>query len=126
MSLDSLPPGVLDLIARSIKSVSHIEVLMCLRHDPDRMWSAQELARQCRTNASMVESQMRELGPLVATIGSSPSTYRYNFESEISDDNVKALLEHYRTHSRSVLDAIYSNPIDTIRSFADAFKIKKD
>lgn len=126
MSTEALPEAVRNLIARLIKSASHIDALMCLRQDPDREWTAQELARELRTNASMVETQMRELGPLVATIGGMPARFRYNKESKESDDNVLALIDHYRTHSRSVLDAIYSNPIDTIRSFADAFKIKKD
>lgn len=99
---------------------------MCLRQDPDRAWTAQELARELRTNASMVENQMRELGALVATIGGTPYRFKYNKESDAVDADVVALIEHVRTHSRAVLDAIYNQPIDTIRSFADAFKIKKD
>lgn len=126
MSTEILPEGVRNLIARSIRSASHIEALMCLRQDSDRAWTAQELARELRTNASMVENQMRELGELVATIGGTPARYRYNKVSEETDKNVIALIDHVRTHSRAVLDAIYANPIDTIRSFADAFKIKKD
>jgi hypothetical protein len=56
---------------------------------------------------------------------SSDGTYRFAPKSEDLRTAAEALLKAYVERPRFVIRAIFAEPKDTLRIFADAFKLKK-
>jgi hypothetical protein len=54
-----------------------------------------------------------------------PPTYRYAPPPELHR-SIAGLVETYRERRVSVINLVYSRPSDAIRSFADAFRLRKD
>lgn len=80
-----------------------------------------------RTNDKLVTSQLEDLDDAVIKDGSEPDLvvqFRYNNSDWVTVGD--EICELYRTRRHSLINAIYDHPIDTIRSFAEAFRIKKD
>ncbi|WP_413561216.1 hypothetical protein [Bdellovibrio sp. HCB209] len=76
-----------------------------------------------RSNPSYARSQLEELVGLGLVVCEGDA-YRYI----VSDMSAMAekLEVVYNSRRSTVINYIYSQPIDNIRDFADAFKIKKD
>jgi hypothetical protein len=51
--------------------------------------------------------------------------YRYHPSSPRLRDEVNALAAAYRQNRVAVINLIYNQPPDPVRSFADAFKLRK-
>lgn len=122
---DRIPRNIDDFIMRYIRSVGHLEVLLFLMRYPERAWTAEEISLEMRTNVSYAEKQLSDLSGLVVMRDDVPRRYQYDAVDE-QHELVKKVDELYGSHRHALINAIYSKPIDTIRSFADSFRLKKD
>lgn len=120
---DDLDGDVRKLLDKCIRSVGHLEALLLLFQNPQRLWTALDVSRELRTNEALALHQLDELCPYV--VEKHVNEFRYASSSE-NDAVVKKLTELYRERRHAVINYIYSKPPDALRSFADAFKIKKD
>jgi hypothetical protein len=123
-----LPEEVRRFIAHHIDSVEQLEILLLLHQQPGRAWSSEAVARELRIPSKSAGERLEDMvhdGPL-SRQGVSPEEYRYGPESMKLDDAVRGLATRYATHRVSVINLIYSKPIDKIRTFADAFRLRKD
>lgn len=119
-----IPEALRLFLRRNINSVSLLDVLLLLRREVPRSWTPDELSIEMRTNRSYAASQLAELQALklIHFDGS-----KYSYEGTTQDQQLIADLEDlYNSRRSTVINFIYSQPIDSIRDFADAFKIKKD
>lgn len=112
-------------IDRYIRSVGHLEVILFLMRYPERAWTAEEISREMRTNVSYAEQQLGDLMGLVVLKEEVPRRYLYAADLE-HHALVVQLDELYRSHRHALINSIYAKPADTIRSFADSFKLKRD
>ncbi|UOF00875.1 hypothetical protein [Bdellovibrio reynosensis] len=96
-----------------------------MKQNPDREWSARDLSKEMRTNVDYAASQLAFLAYKGFINPTDDVCYKYHSESPYKP-MVDQLEEYYNLHRPSVINCIYSQPIDSIRGFADAFKIKKD
>lgn len=119
-----IPEPLRLFLRRNISSVSLLEVLLLLKRGAPRSWSPEELSVEMRTNPSYATSQLAELLALkLLTLDAG----RFRYEPSEEDKEVLDALELlYNSKRSAVIDFIYSQPIDSIRDFAEAFKIKKD
>jgi hypothetical protein len=121
-----IPAEVKSLIGRCVKSVGHLEALLLLHSQPDRSFTALELSQELRTNESYAAHQLTELCSVVER---NQDRFKYKADAE-TDAAVSKLAEFARERRHALINYIYSNPAsatrDSIRSFADAFKLKKD
>lgn len=128
MSDASLPPRVQRFLETHIDSVEKLEVLLLLRNQPARAWTAGGVAQELRIMEASAQGRMEDLCArgLVACEGGVPPTYR--FAPAASDDSqaVTELAATYATRRVSVITFIFSRPTDRLRSFANAFRLKKD
>ncbi|MNT57560.1 hypothetical protein D3C72_1949340 [compost metagenome] len=112
-------------IRKYINSVSLLDVLLMLKRDSSRVWTPEEVSAEMRTNPYYAKTQLEELVAAKILVAISGGGYQYLADSahgEIIDQ-----LEHlYNSRRSTVINYIYSQPIDSIRDFANAFKIKKD
>ncbi len=79
-----------------------------------------------RTTPDYAKQQLEELAAL-GLLQRCTTVDSYKFESTPDLDSVlKQLTSDFASHRLAIIDLLYSQPIDKIRGFSDAFKIKKD
>ncbi|HUG90377.1 MAG TPA: hypothetical protein VML55_06070 [Planctomycetaceae bacterium] len=125
---DEFPDDVQRLLSEHISSVAQLEVLLLLREQRERAWSAAEVAKALYTTPEMVAEQLADLerrGLLAFDAGAEPQ-YRYWPASPELDNQVSRLDTIYRERRVAVITYIYSQPLDKVRTFADAFRLRKD
>ena len=63
---------------------------------------------------------------LLVSEGATPPTYRFAPARQDDDADVTELAQCYAERRVSVISFIFSRPLDTVRGFADAFRLKRD
>jgi hypothetical protein len=127
-----LPIEIQTFVVDHLDSIEQVEVLLLLRERRERAWTPSELSRELRSAPESVAKRLRGLlDKKLVTLYSEKGPggellYSYQPPSEKADHLVGELAEQYRTRRFSVINLILSKPADAIRTFADAFKIKKD
>jgi hypothetical protein len=127
MMSDEFPIDVKQFIADHIDSVAQFELLLLLRGDPSRAWTPQDAGRALYASADAIAIQMAELQSrrlLAAGVGD--RTFVYRPENAELARQVDRLADLYRERRVAVITAIYAKPTDKLRSFADAFRLRKD
>lgn len=125
---EDFPQHLKQFIAQQIRSVSQLEMLLLVRSDRERSWTSEELGRALYLAAEMCAQQLEELeaGGLVKAAANSERRYSYAPADAVIDRTVGELAEMYQQRRVSVITAIYSEPIDKIRTFAEAFRFRKE
>lgn len=105
-----------------------LELLLLIRTQPKREWSADELARELRAASEWSEHECTHLAErkLIATIGGTPTKFRYGPAQPELEEAVNWLATAYPERRFSIIQVIFSAPSEPIQSFADAFKLRKD
>lgn len=121
---DVIPPEVREFIIRHIDSVSQLEALLMLRAHPEESWEVGRIA-------SRVYASDRELGVVLARFAAEGfltregELYRYRADDPATDRTIAELARRYASHLIPVTNMIHSKPRG-MRSFSDAFKLRKD
>ncbi len=120
-----IPEDVRSFVFQHIASVEQLEILLLLRTRADRAWTAEEVAAELRTDARSVRERMDDLraGGLLAPSGDG---VRYEPRSPALDRTVGNAAACYESHRVAMITLIFSKPSDRIRSFADAFRLRKE
>lgn len=128
MSDEGIAPDVRSLITSCIDSVVQLEVLLLLHAQPDKRWVASDLARELRIDSAWAEGQLAQLcARNLLTCSSDPAPiYQYGPGTSDLERAVAGLAQAYMDRRVSVISLIYSKPADALRSFSDAFKLRKD
>jgi hypothetical protein len=120
--------NVTAFLAAHIDSVLQLEILLLLQAQPQRDWTSTDVAQELRIDAAWSSGQLEGLAAagLLAATGGTPPAYRYAPKTAELDDAVKGLARAYEDRRVTVIGMIFSKPLDKIRSFADAFRIRKE
>lgn len=126
--LNDLPDDVRRFLAANIGSVAELEVLLLLRCSRDHAWSAEEVSRALYTAPEMMSLQLAELEAkgLLEASDASGAVYRYLPRIKGLDAVVARVAELYKQRRVAVIALIYSEPVEKARTFADAFRIRKE
>jgi hypothetical protein len=126
---DGISPEVRLFIHRTINSVEQLEVLLFMMSNPDRDWSTEEVARQIRVPPASVNAKLEELheARLLKVERTATSCFRYAPDSAALEAEVAESLDRaYRERKDTIIKLIFSRPLNNIRVFADAFRIRRD
>ncbi|HWB08952.1 MAG TPA: hypothetical protein VG826_07000 [Pirellulales bacterium] len=126
--MSDLPDDIQRFIAVNITSVAQLEVLLLLRGAPDREWTAEDVSRTLYAAAGGMAKQLAELeskGLVSATQGPEPR-FRYRPAGDELHELVGRLANIYQERRVAVISSIYSESIDQARTFAEAFRVRKD
>jgi hypothetical protein len=120
-----LPDELERFIRNRIRSVWALELLLLLAAEPDRAWSEDDANRALRGSAGLVRST---LGALVQAglLAFEGEQYVYRPATPELRQRVEQLAEAHAARPLAVVQAILDAPNDRIRSFADAFRVRKD
>jgi hypothetical protein len=128
---NGISPCVKQFITDHVESVMQLEVLLLLAGhsgQPRRIWAAADLAQQLRIDSAWVDAQLRMMaaGGVVAVVEGSPPQFRYEPRTTELSQTIDELAHAYNDRRVTVIGLIFSKPGDKIRSFADAFRLRKD
>jgi hypothetical protein len=122
-----IPKDVRALLIEHIDSVVQAEILLLLHAAAGRSFTAAEVGNELRIDAAGAEAQLTHLqarGLLRA--GGGAGQFAYGPRTAQLDAAVAGLARAYADRRVSVISLIYSKPTDQLRSFADAFKLRRD
>jgi hypothetical protein len=113
-------------VQQRLTSVDQIEIVLLLMRDSARSWTAPEVATAVGTAQESAAMRLFLLasGGLIVFEASGIPRYRY----AVSDNATHALLtelSNVYTENRAAIAALIGAPPDPLRTFADAFKLKK-
>lgn len=111
-------------LAGSLGSIWSLELLLILRNNPERQWFVDELDRELRASAQVVEEALHALARLGLVVPTGAKAWRYGPSSPDLDAIAGTLARLYATKRISVINAIHASAIDRMRTFASAFRIR--
>jgi hypothetical protein len=124
--LPSPTDALKNLLQQRLTSVDQIEIVLLLMRDPARAWTAPEVAAALGTaqeSAAMRLFLLASTGLIVFEAAGMPK-YRYAVGDAATEALLSELARLYES-DRAVVAALVGAPPDPLRSFADAFKLKK-
>lgn len=128
MAEADIPDEVKRFLAEYIDSLFQLEVLLLLQARPEVSWTAEQVDRETRIGLESVKALLAgfaQIGFLSVSKGPDLS-YRYQPATDELDQVIKLVATAYKERRVKVTSFIYSSPLDKIRSFAEAFRIRKD
>ena len=126
MSDEAVPKHVQQLIDERIDSVAQLEIMLQLQANPARAWSPGELAQAMRIDRAMAKVQLDDLCARQLVNCGTVGQYRYWPATPELDAAARDLARAYTDRRVTVIGLIFSKPVDKLRTFADAFRLRKD
>jgi hypothetical protein len=116
-------PDVLSFIREHIRSVWALELLLKLKADADRCWTADELVEAMRASHALVDDNLAALTSAGLVVPDDAGCFRYRPAAPALAAMCDELEETYRVRPVTVIRWI-SAPAERLRSLADAFKFR--
>ncbi|HEU4681311.1 MAG TPA: hypothetical protein VFS51_06165 [Gemmatimonadales bacterium] len=121
-----IPDDVRRFLLQSIDSVEQLEILLLLHGSPATDWSPDAVAQHLYSNPASVARRLAALQAKEAlSTNDLASTYRYRPGTPDLDATITRLAEVYRQRRVAVITAIASKPMENVRAFSDAFRLRK-
>jgi hypothetical protein len=116
---------VLAFINESIRSVWSLEILVAMMSNPRRSWQTEELVREVRGSTAVVLTSMSALVDAGLVAAGAAGEFSYQPKSAERGALAEKLVRAYSERPVAVVKAILTAPSDKVRTFADAFIVKK-
>lgn len=119
-----LSPAIRAFLARHIRSVEQLEILLLFSREPAAIWSEQNVYDAILSTPQSVMGWLNALTRegLLEKVGDSAAGYRCcRDERQIAQ--IAELAELYRIKPVRIIETIYKPKLDAAQSFADSFKI---
>lgn len=127
MTAPAIPDDVARFIRERIRSVGQLEVLLLLHRASDRWWSPDEVNGELRSSLHSALQCLEELrdARLLEERSAGGRAFRFHPAAADATPTVERLSEVFRDRMAAVIDCIYSERQNSIREFAEAFRLKK-
>lgn len=115
-------------IAQHVDTAELLDTLILVHSAPGRDWTPEDVARAIFTVPAGATRRLEELvhRRLAASTGGANPVYRYAPASAALREQVDMLAAAYRTNRVAVVNLVYERPRDALRSFSDAFRVRRD
>ena len=127
--MPQLSQNVITFLDRNIDSAEQLEILLLLKRNPEKEWTAEEVSTELLTSVSSVGSRLADLhsrGVLSKQTRLNKPCYKYRPQTPDLNRTITDVEKAYAKYRVRIISMIYSKPIDRIRTFADAFKVKDE
>lgn len=128
MDRDDIPDDVKRFILVSIASVPHLEAILLLRKENERIWRSAQVAQRLYINEKAADellADLQALGILQVEPDAAPA-YRYQPQSPELTQMIDRLTAIYASNLIKVSNLIHSKTSKNAQRFADAFIWRKD
>lgn len=116
---------VRQLVDGGVRTLEQMEILMVLAQDPDKAWSHDALRRHAilstQRGQELVDALERR--GLVIRVGEE-SQLRIGPSADLAA--LRALRASYERDRTNVINAFFASNLASLRSFADAFKLRRN
>lgn len=129
MAQSDIPEDVKRLLREHILSVEQLEILLLLRARRDRDLDAKVISEELRTSETSASSRLADLeqrGFVTRREEAELVLYRYAPNTKWLEETVELLDGAYAERRYRVIELIFSKPIDNLRTYAGAFRFRKD
>ena len=120
-----IPEEVRRFLLQCIDSVEQLEVLLLLHGSPAVLWSPEAVATTLYSNPDSIARRLAGLHAKELLEAAAASSYRYSPKTADLDATVLLLAETYRQRRVAVITVIASKPMENVRAFSDAFRLRK-
>lgn len=120
----SIPKDVADFIRECIDRLETLDVLLLLQSARTRTWTVRQVSDEMRSSPLAVESALQTLHSR-GLLGKDDDTFVFRPRNAELDEKTSRLAACYREKRTAVITIIFSRPNEAVRSFAEAFRIKK-
>lgn len=120
-----IPEDVRRFLLQCIDSVEQLEVLLLLHRTPDQVWSPEAVAQALYSNTASIARRLAGLDVSGLVASDESRSYRYQPSTAALEDTVTLLAETYRERRVAVITVIASKPMENVRAFSDAFRLRK-
>jgi hypothetical protein len=124
MSDELIPPAVRALIAERIDSVPELEAVLLFRAQPGRTWTPEQAGQRLYVSTTVAAHLLTELSER-GFFAREGEIYRYAPESPELAAVVEELANAYSRHLVAVTLLIHSKPSQSVRDFANAFRLRR-
>lgn len=122
-----IPRHVEVFIGEHLTSVAQLEILLLLRGQGERAFSAHDVAEALRIDPGWAAGELERLRTRGLFAKSESETgYCYTPATQELATAVDDLAKTFATHRVAVITMIFAAPSDSVGSFADAFKLRRD
>jgi hypothetical protein len=123
--VSALPEDVHRFLSHHIDSVEELEVLLLVRQSAGRSWSADDMARELYSHPTSIARRFQRLLGARLLRETAPEHYQYGPRSVQVDQLIGRVAETYRERRVAVISLIASKPIENVKAFSDAFRLRK-
>lgn len=121
----SFPAELRQFIKGSLDSLEELEILLLLYKNSARQFSPEAVNQEIRSSLTSIQQRLDSLlRKNLVTMDESASSYRFRNGDQALTDIVSSLEKAYRERRLHVIELLYDPKMDTIKSFAEAFRIK--
>lgn len=114
---------VFQFVREHVRSVWALELMLRLKHDPERCWSVEDLVGDLRASHSLVADNLTAFEAAGLVVADDRGGFRYQPAAPVLAKVCDDLDAAYRTKPVTVIRWI-SAPTERLQSLADAFKFK--
>lgn len=127
--MSELSDDVSDFLRAHVTSVMQLEVLLHLRARPNELFDPTHLSRELGGSVDSAIGCLLDLersGLVARSDDPGDLSFRYGPRDARLDAAVGAVSDAYAKRKVAVVTAIFAEPADDLRSFSDAFRIRKE
>lgn len=125
MTSGELPGELKQFIAQHIESLAQLEILLYLREHRNREVHPGEIANRLALTSEMTPVILADLARRGFAI-KGEAGFRFEPASAEASQLIDVLAHAYRDRRVTVTTEIYSKSLDTMKTFAEAFRIRKE
>jgi hypothetical protein len=123
---DEIPSNVRRFLNDHVESVVQVEALLLLHARPDEAFGRADVAAALKVEPAWAEAQLSNLRDRGILSEVAAGSYRWAPATPEIGAAVAGLARAYADRRVTVIGLIYAKPSEPLRSFADAFRIRKD
>jgi AraC-like DNA-binding protein len=124
--VNGLPQDVHQFLYQHIESVEQLEVLILLLERPERGWSPDEVARELYSHPASIARRLAMLLGQGLLREIEPGCYQYAPRTGDLHATTIRVAAMYRERRVAVVTLIASKPIENVRAFSDAFRLRRN
>jgi hypothetical protein len=112
----------------NIDAVDQLEILRLVAGSPHVEHTASALAQELHLPLETIEPHIHALGArgLLTIVAAQPLTCKFGAHSAELEAPVQQLVKTYLERPVTLIKMVYEKPKEQFRSFADAFRLKKE
>jgi DNA-binding IclR family transcriptional regulator len=123
--VNGLPQDVHQFLYQHVESVEQLEVLILLLEHPERGWSPDEVARQLYSHPASIARRLAMLLGQGLLREIEPGCYQYAPRTDELHGTTLRVAAMYRERRVAVVTLIASKPIENVRAFSEAFRLRR-